>query len=227
MCSFTPSTVSLSPSIFSIFSAYPRSLASQTLGTMATRILSYAKKSAVTTTTPSTRSYYQSRTAVQIPDPPLLSCVCPSGTSPPGQVQCFCGDEASGKSTVECVSCSSWSHIQCARLTLRTAKQSRFLCHKCRPATGKRAGAAGGKKCQGDTAHLLAPPRTPSPLPPVIIQRTPRSSYFTSYMFSNACSVLPTLTSPALSSSTPPTIPTTTLSATLNGTFSAYLITIL
>ena len=130
---------------------------------MATRLLSYAKKSAVTfavtTTTPSTRSYYPSRTAVQIPDPPLLSRVCPSGTSPPGQVQCVCGDEASGKSTVECVSCSSWSHIQCARLTLRTAKQSRFLCHKCRPATGKRAGAAGGKKGQGDTAHLLAPPR--------------------------------------------------------------------
>ena len=130
---------------------------------MATRLLSYAKKSAVTfavtTTTPSIRSYYPSRTAVQIPDPPLLSRVCPSGTSPPVQVQCVCGDEASGKSTVECVSCSSWSHIQCARLTLRTAKQSRFLCHKCRPATGKRAGAAGGKKCQGDTAHLLAPPR--------------------------------------------------------------------
>ena len=130
---------------------------------MTTRLLSYAKKSAVTfvvtTTTPSTRSYYPSRTAVQIPDPPLLSRVCPSGTSPPGQVQCVCGDEASGKSTVECASCSSWSHIQCARLTLRTAKQSRFLCHKCRPATGKRAGAAGGKKGQGDTAHLLAPPR--------------------------------------------------------------------
>ena len=49
--------------------------------------------------------------------------------------------------------------------------------------------------------------RTPSPLPPVIIQRTPRSSYFTSYMFFNACSVLPTLTSPALSSTTPPNHP--------------------
>ena len=94
---------------------------------MATRLLSYAKKSAVTfavtTTTPSTRSYYLSRTAVQIPDPPLLSRVCPSGTSPPGQVQCVCGDEASGKSTVECVSCSSWSHIQCARLTIDNKRE--------------------------------------------------------------------------------------------------------
>ena len=44
--------------------------------------------------------------------------------------------------------------------------------------------------------------RTPSPLPPVIIQRTPRSSYFTSYMFSQC--LLSTLTSRALSSTTPP-----------------------
>ena len=39
----------------------------------------------------------------------------------------------SGKSTVECVQCYCLSYIQCARLTLCRAKQSRFLCHRCRP----------------------------------------------------------------------------------------------
>ena len=79
--------------------------------------------------------------------PPPCSRVCSAGAPSPGQVLCVCGvRNTSGKSTVECVQCCCWSHIQCARLTLRTAKQSRFLCHRCRPAAttkGKKGGAQG------------------------------------------------------------------------------------
>ena len=50
------------------------------------------------------------------------------------KVLCVCGVTVNdGKPMVECVECGSWSHIQCARLTIRTAKKAAFRCHCCRP----------------------------------------------------------------------------------------------
>ena len=66
--------------------------------------------------------------------PPPCSRVCSAGAPSPGEVLCVCGvRNTGGKSTVECVQCYCLSYIQCARLTRCRAKQSRFLCHRCRP----------------------------------------------------------------------------------------------
>ena len=41
-------------------------------------------------------------------------------------------NSAAGKPVVESLQCGFWSHVQCARLTQRTAKRSQFSCHICR-----------------------------------------------------------------------------------------------
>ena len=106
---------------------------------MAARLLSHAKRtsvSAVCTTTPALRCY--STTSTTRAAPPLFSRVCTGTSSPPEKVRCVCEDTSSnGKSLVECLQCGFWSHIQCARLTQRTAKRSQFACHQCRTATSK------------------------------------------------------------------------------------------
>ena len=107
---------------------------------------------AVTTTAPSSRAY-QPRSSSRAA-PPRCSRVCSAGVLLPGQVLCVCGvSTPNEKSTVECVQCNHWSHIQCARLTKRTAKQSQFLCHQCRPTTTTTRGKKGSTHGRGELAQ--------------------------------------------------------------------------
>ena len=60
----------------------------------------------------------------------------PSGTSSSSdsdKVLCVCGvTHDDGRPMVECIKCNAWSHLQCVKLTQRTAKSAKFLCHKCK-----------------------------------------------------------------------------------------------
>ena len=59
------------------------------------------------------------------------------------KVHCVCGAMRNdGKPMVECTKCGASSHLQCARLTQRTAKKAVFVCHRCRGNTNDPSGAA-------------------------------------------------------------------------------------
>ena len=51
-----------------------------------------------------------------------------------------------GKAMVECTKCGVWSHLQCARLTQRTARKSPFFCHRCKTGSGGPATLASRRK---------------------------------------------------------------------------------
>ena len=49
------------------------------------------------------------------------------------KVLCVCGVTTNdGKPMVQCIRCCAWSHLQCVRLTQRTAKKIMFHCHRCK-----------------------------------------------------------------------------------------------
>ena len=53
-----------------------------------------------------------------------------------------CGYARLGRPMVECMKCNAWSHLQCVKLTKRTAKSAKFLCHKCKVAAPKHGKAS-------------------------------------------------------------------------------------
>ena len=106
-----------------------------------THLLAHAKRTsstAVSTSTPALRCYSPAPVSSRAA-PPHFSRVCIAGLSPRNEkVRCICGTNATpGRPLVECLHCGFWSHVQCARLTERTAKRSQFACHLCRAATAK------------------------------------------------------------------------------------------
>ena len=109
-------------------------------GAMTSCLLAHAKRTsttAVSSTTPALRCYSPPTTSRAAPPP--FSRVHADGTPlSPGKVGCVCGSNSRAeKALVECLQCGLWSHIQCARLTQRTAKRSQFLCYQCRLGTSK------------------------------------------------------------------------------------------
>ena len=100
---------------------------------MTARLLAHAKRTSVTavsTTTPALRCYSPPTTSRAAP--PVYSRVYTGAPFSPEKVRCVCeGNSHSGKPLVECLQCGLWSHVQCARLTQRTAKRSQFICHHC------------------------------------------------------------------------------------------------
>ena len=117
------------------------------------------------------------------------------------KVLCVCGVTVDdGKPMVECGECGSWSHIQCSRLTLRTAKKVTFRCHRCKPSLSStrnpgRDGMGSGstklgktQKSKNSQAQVHAQPiqshsctlRSLSPVPPpsqpTIVSSQPHST---------------------------------------------------
>ena len=109
------------------------------------------------------------------------------------KVRCVCGvSSATGKPLVQCLPCSLWSHVQCAR---RTAKRSQFSCHVCRAVPSRR------KKGFDQTRSLAVRiPRHILPSPP-------------SSALGSTSTVSDPHTHPSISNSHPPPIPPATQSA--------------
>lgn len=110
---------------------------------MAVRLLSHAHCPAATSTPASRTSSSRVFTALSParPAPPSISTSSKqpptvstsTSPSPTDKVLCGCGAVSNdGKPMVECVKCGTWSHLQCARLTKRTARKLSFLCHRCK-----------------------------------------------------------------------------------------------
>ena len=113
---------------------------------MAVRLLSHASCPAVSSTPASRTSSLRALSSGR-PAPPAKQSS--SSSSPPvtDKVLCVCGAVSDdGKAMVECTKCGAWSHLQCARLTQRTARKSPFFCHRCKTGSGGHATLASRRK---------------------------------------------------------------------------------
>ena len=110
---------------------------------MAARLLSHAQGSAVSST-PASRLSPSRMSTVRRAAPPFSNGTVAtsreasasstsSSDKDKDKVLCVCGVTTNdGKPMVECVRCCAWSHLQCVRLTQRTAKKVMFQCHRCK-----------------------------------------------------------------------------------------------
>ena len=112
---------------------------------MAVRLLSHASCPAVSSTPASRTSSLRALSSG--PAPPAKQSSCTTSPSVTDKVLCVCGAVSDdGKPMVECTKCGAWSHLQCARLTQRTARKFPFFCHRCKSSSGGPATLAARRK---------------------------------------------------------------------------------